>query len=106
MSKKVKASTGNVFTDLSLPDPQHSLAKAELARLISGLIEDRGFKQVEAAAALGVDPAKVSALVNGRLEGFSTDRLLRFLNLLDCDVEIVVRAKKSRGSRIRVVQRK
>jgi predicted XRE-type DNA-binding protein len=31
----------------------------------------------------------VSALLHGRLEGFSSDRLFRFLNALDQDIEIV-----------------
>lgn len=96
MSQKVRAGSGNVFADLGLPDARQALAKAELARTISGLIEARELKQVEAAEVLGVDPAKVSALVNGRLEGFSTDRLFRFLTLLDCDIEIVVRTKRKR----------
>ncbi len=33
----------------------------------------------------------VSTLVRGKLAGFSTDRLLKFLVALDCDVEIAVR---------------
>jgi len=37
-----------------------------------------------------VDQPKVSALVRGKFEGFSIDRLLRFLNALGRDVEIVI----------------
>jgi hypothetical protein len=45
------------------------------------------------------DPVpKVSALVNYRLEGFSVERLMNFLNGLDRDVEIVIR-KKPRAKR-------
>jgi hypothetical protein len=40
-----------------------------------------------------LDQPKVSALVRGRLAGFSTDRLLRCLMLLGQDVDIVVREK-------------
>ncbi|MBI5091604.1 MAG: XRE family transcriptional regulator [Candidatus Hydrogenedentes bacterium] len=59
--------------------------------------EQRRLTQVEAAKLLGVDQAKVSALVCGRLSGFSTDRLFRFLNAPGRDVEVVVRPKpKSR----------
>jgi predicted XRE-type DNA-binding protein len=42
---------------------------------------------------LGIDRPKVSALLNGRLRGFSTDRLIRFLHAPDRDVEINVRPK-------------
>ena len=40
---------------------------------------------------LGIDQPKISALMRGKLDGFSIDRLLRFLNALGRDIEIVVR---------------
>jgi predicted XRE-type DNA-binding protein len=86
----VRRSTGNVFADLGLPQPDEALAKAELVRRIAATIGDRGWTQARAATALGVDQAKVSALLRGQLGGFSTERLLRFLNALGCAVEIVV----------------
>jgi hypothetical protein len=53
----------------------------------------------------GIDQLKVSALLRGRLEGFSCDGLFRFLNALDRDIEIVIRPAKKRSNapRIRVV---
>jgi hypothetical protein len=36
---------------------------------------------------------KVSALANYKLEGFSVERLMHFLNALGRDVEIVIRSK-------------
>jgi len=48
---------------------------------------------------LGVDQPKVSALVRGQLAGFSLERLMRFLNILGRDVQIVVKAKPSRRQR-------
>jgi predicted XRE-type DNA-binding protein len=35
----------------------------------------------------------VSNLLRGRLDGFSMERLMRFLNALDRDVEIVVKRR-------------
>jgi predicted XRE-type DNA-binding protein len=102
-------SSGNVFADLGLADPEEALAKAELARQIGALLAERGLTQAQAAALLGIDQPKVSALVRGRLEGFSLDRLLRFLLALDRDVEIVVRPRprpdgpRAPGGRVRVV---
>jgi predicted XRE-type DNA-binding protein len=48
---------------------------------------------------------KVSALLRGRLEGFSSDRLFRFLDALDQDIDIVIRRTKkgSGGPKIRVL---
>jgi predicted XRE-type DNA-binding protein len=107
MSKKIKitASSGNVFADLGLIDAEEALAKAEIASRICAIIAESKLSQTRAAAILGIDQPKVSSLMRGRLEGFSSDRLFRFLNALDRDVEIVIKPKK-RGAehgRIRVV---
>jgi predicted XRE-type DNA-binding protein len=93
MSRKtrVTASSGNVFKDLGLPNPEELLAKAELVRQISNVIEQRGLTQVEAAEVLGTTQPKVSDLLRGRLSGFSMERLIRYLNALNRDVQIVVR---------------
>jgi predicted XRE-type DNA-binding protein len=80
-----------VFADLGLPAPEEALAKSELARRISRLIEARGLTQAQAARLLGIDQPKVSSLKRGRLAGFSLERLMRFLVLLGQDVKIVVR---------------
>ena len=92
-SIKAEKSSGNVFADLGVADPEKALTKAELARQISEIISKRHMSQKEAAAVLGIDQPKVSALVRGRLSGFSTERLLRFLNDLGRDVQIVIKAK-------------
>ncbi|MCC5664600.1 helix-turn-helix domain-containing protein [Nostoc sp. CHAB 5784] len=42
----------------------------------------------EAAALLGVDQPKISALIRGKLSGFSTERLFRFLNALGCEAAL------------------
>jgi predicted XRE-type DNA-binding protein len=85
---QVQASSGNVFADLELENSEELLVKAELARRISGIIAAQNMTQTEAAKILGIDQPKVSALVNGKLSGFSTTRLFRFLNALGRDVEI------------------
>jgi predicted XRE-type DNA-binding protein len=94
----------NVFADLGHPRPAEALAKAELARKIAGIIDGRGLTQAAAAEILEVDQPKVSALIRGRLAGFSLDRLVRFLVLLGSDVEIVVkpRPKTARHARVLV----
>ena len=95
---KIQVSSGNIFADLDLPNPDERLIKAELARRISNLISQRELTQVEAAELLGIDQPKVSALTRGKLNGFSTTRLFRFLNALGSDVEIVVKPKPEHRS--------
>jgi predicted XRE-type DNA-binding protein len=96
-------SSGNVFADLGIPDPEEALAKAELARALGMLLAERHLTQIQAAALLRIDQPKVSALLRGRLTGFSIDRLLRFLLALDRDVEIVIKPGAGAGGRVRVV---
>jgi predicted XRE-type DNA-binding protein len=58
-----------------------------------------------AAPLMGVDHPEISALLGGRLDNFSSGRLMRLLTALGQDVEIIVKAKRrerERG-RIRVV---
>lgn len=92
-------SSGNIFADLAVDQPAEALAKARLAFMIATIIKGRHLTQKDAAALLGTDQAKVSALVNGRLHGFSLERLLFFLTALDRDVEIRVKKKpRTRGA--------
>jgi len=93
-SIQYKEGSGNVFEDLGFIDSEERLAKAKLARCINDIIAKRGLKQIEAAEVLGINQPKVSALINGRLSGFSMERLIRFLNLLNQDVKIVVTPRR------------
>jgi len=89
----VTPGTGNVFADLGFAEPEEELTKAQLASHIRQVIQRRRLTQVAAAALMGIDQPKVSALLNGRLANFSTDRLMRLLTALGQDVEIVVKGR-------------
>ncbi len=100
-AQRVTPSTGNVFADLNLPDATELHAKARLGAAIARIIERRRLSQVQVAALLGISQPKVSALLHYKLEGYSVERLMRFLVALDHDVEIVVKARpRSRSARI------
>jgi predicted XRE-type DNA-binding protein len=90
----IERSSGNVFADLGLENPEELLAKAELVQRIADIIAERKLTQARAAKLLGIDQPKVLALLRGKLDGFSTDRLFRFLNALGREVEIVIRPAK------------
>lgn len=86
-------SSGNVFADLELPESGELLAKAALANQIASIASHRHLTQVETARILGTGQPKVSELLAGKLDGFSIERLIRYLNALDRDVQIVVSPK-------------
>lgn len=89
----VTASSGNVFADLGFREPEEELTKAQLAGLVRQVIARRRLSQAAAAAIMGIDQPKVSALINGRLANFSSERLMHFLIALGHDVDITVKAK-------------
>lgn len=100
---EITTSSGNVFSDLGLPNPDEMLVKAELARKISNAISARHITQAKAAELLGIDQPKVCALMRGRLTGFSLERMFKFLNAFEIDVEIRVKPKSSHNARITIV---
>ncbi len=101
----IQASSGNVFADLGDPQAPETLLKSRLAQRLAKVIEAKGLSQAEVAAALQIDQPKVSKILRGRLREFSTDRLFRFLNALDQDIQIVIKSKPAsrRQARLMVV---
>lgn len=81
-------SSGNVFADLGLKDPDLLLTKAEFAVAITSVIRERGLTQAVAAHELGIDQAKVSALMRGRLDSVSLQRLTVWARRLGIDVRV------------------
>jgi predicted XRE-type DNA-binding protein len=98
----VTKGSGNVFRDLGLADADVLQAKADLVFKISAIIEKRGLNQNDAARILDVSQPKISALLRGHLDGFSLERIMRFLAALDQKVEINVRPKSRRERAVAV----
>ena len=104
-NSNIQASSGNVFADLGDEQAPETLLKSRLAQRLAKVIEAKGLSQAEVAAALQIDQPKVSKILRGRLREFSTDRLFRFLNALDQDIQIVIKSKPAsrRQARLMVV---
>ena len=99
----VHDSSGNVFADLGIENADEYMAKSELAAEILRIIRRRRLTQVQAAKVLGLRQPKVSDLLRGRLDGFSTDRLLRFITRLGYDVHIKLsRARRHSQGRMEI----
>lgn len=97
--EKVQESSGNVFADLALSSPRDRLVKAELAHQICQAIAARRLTQTKAAEIMGLDQPKVSALMHGKLKGFSVERLFQCLNDLGHEIQITIRPARQCGRR-------
>jgi predicted XRE-type DNA-binding protein len=93
---EITRGTRNVFADLGFGAREASelRVKAELTRQIVNRIKSLALTQVQASHRLSISQPDVSKLKNGRVTGYSTDRLIALLNALGVDVEIVVRPRK------------
>ena len=94
MANDIIEGTGNVFADLGLPDAADRQTKTRLAMAVNAIVKERRLKQTDTARILGIPQPKVSALANYRLDHFSVEKLMSFLNALDQDVEIVIRPRR------------
>ncbi len=91
-------SSGNVFADLGLANPEEKQTKVRLAVAINHILAERRLSQARAARELGINQPKISALSRYRLEGFSVERLMHFLGRLGCEIEIVIRLRANSRS--------
>ena len=96
-------SSGNVFADLGLPNPEQELTKARLTLQIYSIIRKRKLTQTEAAKILGIKQPHVSLLMRNRAGSFSVGRLIEFLTTLGHDVEITVRPSRHGHGEMSVV---
>jgi predicted XRE-type DNA-binding protein len=92
-------SSGNVFADLGLPNPEQALLKARLTLQIYRIIKARKLTQARAGSIIGIAQPQVSLLMRNRSGNFSVERLMTFLTALGQNVEITVSpARKEHGA--------
>ncbi|HEX7093063.1 MAG TPA: helix-turn-helix transcriptional regulator, partial [Nitrospiraceae bacterium] len=95
MKLKITPSTGNVFRDLGFrrDESEHLLVRADLMIQVRKLIASRSLKQRAAAKLLGVTQPRVSDLLRGRIDLFSTDALIDMLARLGAQVRLTVKVR-------------
>ena len=73
---RLSQSSGNVFRDVgfSLAEAEHLRVRADLMIRVEKALKARKLKQAQAAKLLGVSQPRVSDLLRGRIELFSSDR--------------------------------
>lgn len=97
MKLKITPSTGNVFRDLGFrrEEAEHLLVRADLMIQVQKLITAQGLKQRAAAKTLGVTQPRVSDLLRGRIDLFSTDALIDMLARLGATVRLTVKVRRA-----------
>ena len=95
MEHGVELSSGNVFADLNLPDPEERQLRVKLAVRLNDLLAAEGLTQAAAAKRMGIAQPHVSELKHYKLGRFSSERLLHYITLLNRDVEIFIRPRVS-----------
>ncbi len=95
---QITPSTGNVFRDLgfSPEEAQHLLIRADLLIQLQKTIASRGLTQMKAAKILRVTQPRVSDLLRGRIDLFSTDSLIDMLARLGVEVRLVLKPARRR----------
>lgn len=93
MTVKRVSSSGNIFADLGLSNPEERLVKSKLAAALQRSIGEMGLTQTAAAALIGITQPKLSRILRGRFEGISEAFITEGLRKLGHDVEIRVKPR-------------
>jgi len=94
----ITPSSGNVFRDLgfSAQESEHLLVRADLLLQLQKTLAARELTQVQAARLLHVSQPRVSDLLRGRIDLFSTDSLIDMLARLGVRGRFVLKPARGR----------
>ncbi|MDR0773058.1 MAG: helix-turn-helix domain-containing protein [Wolbachia pipientis] len=79
---------------ISLNNLDSAGVKTKLLYIINKIIEKNAWTQAFAAEKLGIDQPKVSQIKNGKIDGFSLERLLGFLKKFNHEITIMMTESK------------
>ena len=96
-TETIEHGSANVFADLGFADAHERQQKVRLAAAVNTILDSQALNQTQMAAQLGISQPQISNLRSYKLERISVERLMRFLTLLNRDIDIVIRQKKSLG---------
>jgi predicted XRE-type DNA-binding protein len=96
-------STGNVFVDLGLSQPEEWLVKSKLAAILQHSISELNLTQTAAAHRMGMTQPKLSKILRGRFDGISDAYIAEGLLKLGHDLEIRVISRHQGSGKMRVL---
>jgi predicted XRE-type DNA-binding protein len=96
VKNEITPSSGNVFEDLGFEggEAENLRVRARLMAPLERYVRERDLTQAEAAEELGTTQARISELVNGKIQAFSIDALVNMLNRAGLEVTVSVRPKQ------------
>jgi len=92
---EVEKSSGNIFRDLEIPNPEEHLAKCRLVFIIDDIITKRQLRRNKAAKILGIRKSELSNLSKGLFRDFSITDLFSMLEKLNHEIEVVVHQRSA-----------
>lgn len=97
---RVTESSGNVFRDVGFArdEAEHLLVRADLLIQLQKALKARGLTQSKTAKLLGVTQPRVSDLLRGRIDLFSTDTLIDMLARVGIGVRLVLKPLHPRSA--------
>jgi predicted XRE-type DNA-binding protein len=97
MESEITKSTGNVFEDLGFEggEAENLRVRARLMAPLERSVRERGITQAEAARELGTTQARISELMNGKIQAFSIDALINMLDRAGLEVDVNVQPKNA-----------
>jgi predicted XRE-type DNA-binding protein len=97
MESEITESTGNVFEDLGFEggEAENLRVRARLMAPLERSVRERGITQAEAARELGTTQARISELMNGKIQAFSIDALINMLDRAGLEVDVNVQPKNA-----------
>jgi predicted XRE-type DNA-binding protein len=101
---EVTKSSGNVFADIGIPNPEEHRLKADLVISVRQTIDAKKLTQVEAAKRMGLSQPDVSKLLRGHFRTFSIERIMKMLNKLGQDVTIGVTPAQRKTGETKVAE--
>ena len=95
---QIENGSTNVYADLGFENADEMLVKAQLATKIGEIIRRRKLTQIQAAELLGIPQPKLSNMLRGQFRGISETKMIECLTRLGRNVEIVVKAARSKAA--------
>ncbi len=90
-----EVSSGNVFKDFGFPADEavNLLIRGQLAVQIINIIEKNGWSQRRAAKEMGVSQPRIAEIFKMKIDHYSIDMLLKYLDKLGQKVSFVIEPK-------------